>query len=310
MYRNPYDGFNFPWYNDPCFIIAQQQRTTQDIISRFRSENANLYRELEQNGLNKNVADYMLPFLVSYLINQGKLSSSPAQIYSQFQSQYPWFNLMIRQFNIPKNMVDRYMLRIIEILMNIIRGEQPSPGPAPGWSQWEDLGGVLTTAPAAASWGQNRIDVFSGGTDNAMWHKWWDGSRWSDWENLGGSLTSAPAAVSWGPNRIDVFARGTNNDLIHKWWDGRTWSNWESLGGTLTSGPTVSSRQPNQLEVFARGQNNNLIKRTWNGSRWEDWQTIGGNLNSEPAAVSWGPERTDVFARGQNRNLMHIWQGQ
>ena len=53
------------------------------------------------------------------------------------------------------------------------------------------------------------------GTDNALYHKYWNGSQWIDWENLGGVLTLAPAAVSWGPNRIDVFARGQNQNLIH-----------------------------------------------------------------------------------------------
>jgi predicted Zn-dependent protease len=41
------------------------------------------------------------------------------------------------------------------------------------WRGWENLGGILTSAPAAVSWGLNRIDTFVRGTDNAMWHKWW-----------------------------------------------------------------------------------------------------------------------------------------
>ncbi len=63
----------------------------------------------------------------------------------------------------------------------------------------------MTSAPAAVSWGLNRIDTFVKGTDNAMYHKWWDGSRWSDWEKIEGVLTSEPAAVSWGLDRIDTF---------------------------------------------------------------------------------------------------------
>jgi len=39
-----------------------------------------------------------------------------------------------------------------------------------GWSDWMDLGGQLTSEPAAVSWGPNRIDVFARGTDNALWH--------------------------------------------------------------------------------------------------------------------------------------------
>jgi len=61
------------------------------------------------------------------------------------------------------------------------------------------------------------LDVFARGINNAMYHKWWDGS-WHDWENLGGVIVGAPGAVSWGPNRIDCFAAGTNNHMFHKWW--------------------------------------------------------------------------------------------
>ena len=45
------------------------------------------------------------------------------------------------------------------------------------WSGWEDLGGVLVDGPAVASWGPDRLDCFGAGTDNHMWHKWWDGVR-------------------------------------------------------------------------------------------------------------------------------------
>jgi hypothetical protein len=95
----------------------------------------------------------------------------------------------------------------------------------------------LTSAPSVSSWGDNRLDVFVKGTDNALWHKWWDGASWSDWESLGGVLTSAPGAVSWDFNRIDVFVKGTDNALWHKWWDGASWSGWESLGADAVTTP-------------------------------------------------------------------------
>src|SRR5882724_1644885 len=99
-----------------------------------------------------------------------------------------------------------------------------STNPNRGWSNWEDLGGTLTSGVGVSSWAANRLDVFVRGTDNALWHKWWGGSSWSGWESLGGTLKSAPGAVSWGNNRIDVFGRGTDNALWHKWWDGSSWS--------------------------------------------------------------------------------------
>ena len=85
------------------------------------------------------------------------------------------------------------------------------------WLGWENLGGVLTEDIGAASWAANRLDCFGRGTDNHMWHKWWNGSSWSGWEDLGGILTSAPAAVSWGPNRIDTFVVGGDSAMYHKW---------------------------------------------------------------------------------------------
>jgi hypothetical protein len=38
------------------------------------------------------------------------------------------------------------------------------------WSGEEDLGGILTSAPAVASWGLNRLDCFARGLNNHMWH--------------------------------------------------------------------------------------------------------------------------------------------
>jgi hypothetical protein len=61
--------------------------------------------------------------------------------------------------------------------------------------------------------------VFARGSDNALWHRWYE-NGWGGWQFLGGGLTSAPDAVSWGPGRIDVFARGGENGLWLTSFDG------------------------------------------------------------------------------------------
>ena len=38
------------------------------------------------------------------------------------------------------------------------------------WSNWENLGGTITSAPAAVSWGPNRIDVFARGQNQNLIH--------------------------------------------------------------------------------------------------------------------------------------------
>jgi hypothetical protein len=204
------------------------------------------------------------------------------------------------------------------------------------WSVWVDLGGPpappivagdhllalvahpvgpmvsfgeLASAPAAVSWGQDRIDCFARGTDQHLWHKWWDGSAWHGWEDLGGTLASAPAVASWGPNRLDCFVQGPANHLWHKWWDGAAWSTWEDLGGDLTSAPAVASATKNRLECFVRGTDNHLWRAGWNGSDWSTWEDLGGILTDAPTVVSWGSKRYDCFVRGTNNHMWHKWWG-
>ncbi|MEO6798001.1 MAG: glycosyl hydrolase family 18 protein [Candidatus Dormibacter sp.] len=178
------------------------------------------------------------------------------------------------------------------------------------WRSWQSLGGQLTSSPDVASWGSNRLDVFARGTDNALWHKWWDGRAWSAWELQGGQIASDPAAVSWGINRIDVFARGTNNALLHRWWDGRAWSGWESLGGILSSGPDVASWGSGRLDVFVRGIDNAIWHKWWDGRAWGPWERLGGAVNSDPSAVSSGVNHIDLFYRAGDLTLWHrAWNG-
>jgi hypothetical protein len=40
------------------------------------------------------------------------------------------------------------------------------------WSGWQSLGGVITSDPAAVSWGGNRLDVFAKGQNEHLWHIW------------------------------------------------------------------------------------------------------------------------------------------
>lgn len=177
------------------------------------------------------------------------------------------------------------------------------------WRTWQSLGGQLTSGPDAASWASGRLDVFARGTDNALWHKWWDGTSWSAWERQGGQLSADPGAVSWGPNRIDVFVRGTDDQLWHKWWDGRAWSGWEPLGGVLKSGPDVASWGNGRLDVFVRGTDDMLWHKWFDGG-WSAWEPLGGQMTSDPSAVSAGANTIDVFYRAGDNTLWHRkWNG-
>ncbi len=183
-------------------------------------------------------------------------------------------------------------------------------------------GTVGPASTAVVSWAANRLDIFALGTDNSMYHQYWDGSSWgpsaTGWEPRGGTFNSPPAVVSWGPNRLDIFALGTDNSMYHQYWDGSSWgpsaTGWEPLGGEFKSPPAVVSWGPNRLDIFALGTDNSLYHKWWDGSSWgpsaTGWEPRGGTFNSPPAVVSWAANRLDIFALGTDNSMYHqYWDG-
>jgi hypothetical protein len=164
---------------------------------------------------------------------------------------------------------------------------------------------VLVGAPAVASWASGRLDVFARGTDNQLWHKWYQ-AGWSGWEPLGGILTASPAVTAWALGRLDVVVPGIGGVAWHAFYD-RGWHEFDSLGGRLLGAPGLSTWGPGQLEVFARGTDNNLYDQ-WYTGRWSGWQrALTGQLSSGPAAVSWAAGRIDVSASGTDHQVYHAF---
>ncbi len=140
--------------------------------------------------------------------------------------------------------------------------------------------GTLTSAPAVAAWGPNRLDVFVRGTDQALHHAWTNdgGRKWLGWERLGGEVTSGPAVAAWGPGRLDVFARGTDYSLYHAWFDGRWWpvplTDWEPQGRVLTSAPGVASQAPGRLDIIVSGTDGALHRKSCDASGCNSFSSL------------------------------------
>jgi len=174
-----------------------------------------------------------------------------------------------------------------------------------------------STKIGAASWGPNRVDVFSLGNDLQVFHKALTGSSWypspTGWEPLGGAFRSAPTVASWGVNRLDLFAVGMDRQMFHKAWDGSGYypsaTDWEPLGGGFISPPTAVAWGPNRLDVFAIGLDGAMYHKAWDGSAWwpsqSEWHALGGFFTSPPAVEAWGPNRLDIFAIGGDGQLYH-----
>jgi S-layer homology domain len=141
----------------------------------------------------------------------------------------------------------------------------------PYWGSWIPLSTVpVASAPAAVSWNGTDVDLFVTGTDNALWHTFWNGSVWSTPESLGGLCASGPAAASWAYYRLDVFVRSLDNKLYTKHYTSLGWSDWEVLPGTVLfqGDPDAVSWGPGRIDLFANGQNSTLYHKSWVGSLW------------------------------------------
>jgi len=160
---------------------------------------------------------------------------------------------------------------------------------------WDNLGGSFTSEISCVSWDVGRIDCFVRGTDNALWHRWWDGSQWRDWESLGGQLGGRPECVSWSAFRIDCFALDPRGRMQHRWWNVTQWQGWEDLGGPFRGDISCISYVVNRIDCFARGGENALWARSWNGTQWIG-ENLGG-LIKDPECISWGPGRIDCIVR-------------
>jgi len=158
-------------------------------------------------------------------------------------------------------------------------------------------------APAVCAQAADRIDLFTRGTDGALWWEHWDGQTWGTWKSLGGALTSAPAAVSRSAGKIDVFVRGTDGALwtMSTTNGGTSWSNWSKIGGQLLAGtgPAAYAWGDARIGVFVTGTNKALYHISYDASGpWSGWQSLGGTLTSSPAATSPTSGVIDVYGRG------------
>lgn len=183
------------------------------------------------------------------------------------------------------------------------------------WSEWDTLGGVLTSDPGACVRGTTgRIDVFVRGTDNGIWQRYLDIDGWHPWLRIpDGVANGAPDCASWDTNHVALFVRGTDDALyVNRWTGGPAWTGFTSLGGTLTSDPAAVSWGTNRYDVFVRGAANALYHEwsTNDGGSWYAWENQGGTLTETPAVAAWGANRLDVFVRDSSNALEHkFWDG-
>jgi len=167
---------------------------------------------------------------------------------------------------------------------------------------------TLIGTVAATSWGPNRFDLFARGSDNHIWHRWFDGT-WHAWEDvLPGTYAAAPAAVAWGPGRIDLAAiDNTTKRMVHLWYGG--WWQSEFRGGSqtlLNVQPAITTFGVNTLNIFARDTAGTIKTFSFDSAWNETWQTVTGPTGvSDLSAISDAPGRIHVFGADAQAHMDH-----
>jgi hypothetical protein len=170
-------------------------------------------------------------------------------------------------------------------------------------------------APAATSWGPNRIDMFGLSDAGTVKQFAWNGGAWS-WHDLGrdpdGQAFTGPlTSTSTAPERIDVFGLDAQ-DNVRRLAFNAGW-HWSNLGrasdGKRFRGPlTACSWGPNRIDLFglAKGGRNDVLQLWWDGT-WH-WSDLGiRGFHGPLTSTSWGPNRIDVFGLDEQGNVQQLW---
>ena len=161
--------------------------------------------------------------------------------------------------------------------------------PGADWGGWFSLGKPLIAnaffIPFVRKNDDGRLEVFTVGTDGALWHIWQvaPNGAWSKWASLGNPPTvhvqSASSVRKNKDGRLEAFNICSDGALWHIWQitPGGAWGTWDSLGmptnsTALSAGPLVVENVDGRLEAFVGGSDITI---------WHAWQaTPGGNWSS------------------------------
>lgn len=190
---------------------------------------------------------------------------------------------------------------------------------ARGWTAWVNLGGSITSDPAACTAG-NWTYVFARGTDNTVFYRtrYLPTGIWSAWRRLSTRTTTASpaAACTYHSNtnyKVDVFIAGTGGNIYHLPGSNGSWGSWQNIGGVADagSGPAAAANVVgNRLEVFVRGTDHTLFRKYRYYGTWSGWTRVSSTVKSDPAVAMVSTSHFDVFAVAPSDQLWsRMWEG-
>ncbi len=179
------------------------------------------------------------------------------------------------------------------------------------WSDWTDIeepSAGVASAPAVASSGPGRLDVFVRGNNNRLYQRTLDGN-WSDWTKVDDLLfVGKPAAASTGKGRMDVVA-ADDEQTIHHWTYDGTWQRVQLDAPIETESSPALAASAGKLSLYVRARGTHrLYENIFDGATWGEWRDLGGVIDGDPAAIgSSARAHVDVAARVVDHGQPGVW---
>jgi hypothetical protein len=150
------------------------------------------------------------------------------------------------------------------------------PGVAGGWFGWTDIGGTcdLMITPAAASWGDDRLDVLVARVgDQEAFHTFVQDEQPGGWEDLQATMDGG-AVSSWGNEEYDFFVRTPGGVLQQRTWNGG-WGGWQTVlpcDGGWPPRAAAANYVSGHIDLFTTGTD---------GSLWHTFYGVGASSGGQ-----------------------------
>ncbi|MCI0689420.1 MAG: hypothetical protein L0Y54_19615 [Sporichthyaceae bacterium] len=146
------------------------------------------------------------------------------------------------------------------------------------WTSWaQRTTDWMNSAPAAANYRNDQVQVWYTRTDLHPYQVWWSDTTgsWAGPAQPGGSvgnIIGAMGLMQWN-DRFEVYGRGTDQRTYYKWYSS-SWSNWTLLSqlSAIKSG-LASAYFGGHSHLIARAAGGNLV---WSPPIYTAWQNLGG----------------------------------
>lgn len=181
------------------------------------------------------------------------------------------------------------------------------------------MGGLISsTTPHVTALSTDGGHLFVIGTDQALYHKFYNNSGWqpsvTGYEKLDGApLLSSASVVSWTKGAWGAYLIGGDGALYQIYLENGTMTGWKDLGSASVyagdPSPTATSWGEGRLDIFLIDRRRRLRTMYWDNKNGSSWKTedLSGDCTSRTAAVSSRDRRIDVVVRGGNGALWHIY---